>query len=151
MPNRKYTQKQREKRSELIQETKIWQGATGPLTMLGKRRSSRNSLKHGYYREVFCEFRKKQRKPETIRIEGLCLCLIKADMMDNLDDLSQMVSNVSRSVMEIWKSTGGEPINANSLLELKYIFALSESVVRYSTAIVTKKLRKQLKEQNEQQ
>ena len=106
MPNRKYTQKQREKRSELIQETKIWQHATGPLTTYGKRKSSRNSLKHGFYREAFREFREKRRKPETIKIEGMCLRLIKVGKMNNLEDLSRIVTDINRSVMMIWQPKG---------------------------------------------
>ena len=79
----------------------------------------------------------------------MCLRLIKASTMENLEHLNPIVSNILGSVMKIWQSTEEEAFNSSLMLELKYIFTLCESVIRYSTNNVTGKLNEQLKEQNE--
>ena len=149
MARRLYTQTQREVFSKSIHEIRPWQYCSGALTPQSKRRSSRNSLKHGFYKQVFCEFRKNRRASEIIRVEGMCLRLIKASTMENLEHLNPIVSNILGSVMKIWQSTEEEAFNSSLMLELKYIFTLCESVIRYSTTNVTGKLNEQLKEQNE--
>lgn len=126
-----------------------WEYSTGPLTIQGKRKSSRNSRKHGYYRAVFREFRKSKRNPETIRIEWLCLALIKACNQDSFEDLSQIVSDISKSIVEIWRFAENGRFESDSLIELKYLFTLCESILQYSTEYVTKKINHQIKEQNE--
>lgn len=132
-------------------EWKPWERSTGPLTIKGKRKSSRNSLKHGYYREVFREFRKNRRKPETIRVEGMCICLIIAGRIDDVEKLSQIIGDIQDSIVEIWRSVVKDRLDTGSMMELKYVFTLCESVIRYSTVNVVRNLNQQIKEQYEKQ
>jgi hypothetical protein len=147
MPGRSYTQTQREDLSEWIKGIRPWEHSTGALTPQSKRRSSRNSLKHGYYRQSFQEFRRNKRKPETLRIESMCLSLIDIERKDDVEKLSQLISDMQNSIIKIWRSAEKESLDMDSLLELKYIFSLSESVLRNSTSTISQELRKQLKEQ----
>jgi hypothetical protein len=147
MARRLFTQTQREGFSKSIHEIRPWQYCSGALTPQTKRRSSRNSTRHGYYKEMFREFRQSKRKPETLRIEKLCLFLINAERKDNVEKLSQLISDIQNSIIQIWQSAEEESLDMDSLLELKYIFSLSESVLRNSTSTISQELRKQLKEQ----
>lgn len=46
---RQWTQKERERQAALIQKWKPWQSSTGPKTINGKCKSSKNALIHGCY------------------------------------------------------------------------------------------------------
>jgi hypothetical protein len=151
MPGRSYTQTQREDLSEWIKGIRPWEHSTGALTPQSKRRSSRNSTRHGYYKGVFREFRKNKRKPETLRIESMCLSLIDTERKDDVEKLSPIISDIHGSILTAWQSAEEESLDMASLTELRYVFSLCESVLRHSTSNVSQELRTQLKELTEEQ
>jgi len=129
-------------------EWRPWEHSTGPLSVRGKLRTSRNAQKHGYYCEVFCEFRKNKRRPETIQFEWKCLGLIRAVDTNHLEKVNKIIADLSRFFLRTWELMKNKRMNSAVMLELKYVTALYERVVRYSLSVILKNLNKQLKEQN---
>ena len=125
-----------------------WEHSTGPISFRGKLKTSRNAVRHGYYCETFCEFRKNKRFTETTQFEWKCLRLIRAVEANCFDKVVKIVADLNGFFLRTWKLMKNKGLNSALMLELKYITTLYERVVRYSLSVILKNLNMQIKEQN---
>jgi hypothetical protein len=125
-----------------------WDYTSGPISVKGKFIASRNSYRHGYYSEVFCEFRKNKRRSETIQFEWKCLRLIRAVDSSSFDLLNIIIGDLSNFFWRIWEGLRDKQLNSGLMLELKYITTLYERIIRYSLSIILKNLNIHIREQN---
>ncbi|MBT4091428.1 MAG: hypothetical protein HOE30_23325 [Deltaproteobacteria bacterium] len=111
-------------------------------------RTSKNAVKHGYYCEAFCEFRKNKRQKNTIQFEWTCLRLIRAVEANCLEKVDKIVADLSGLFLRTWELMKNKRLKSSLMLELKYVSTLYERVVRYSLSVILKHLNMQLKELN---
>ena len=80
-----------------------WDYTTGPISVKGKLKASRNSYRHGYYSEVFCEFRKNKRCKWTIQAENKCLELIKLTDSGRYREIEHLTNDLGNLYLNQWK------------------------------------------------
>ncbi len=83
---RTWTPEQRAAAAERIRASKPWEKSTGPRTTAGKKRSSRNAVKHGNRTAIMRDAHK------ALTLQSEFLRLISAAMKyDNFDDAIRQV------------------------------------------------------------
>jgi hypothetical protein len=127
---------------------KPWSLTKGPVTYKGKLKVSKNAVRHGYYSEMFREFRRNKRSTETIRFEKKCLKLIRAADSNCFEVMDELISELSDWYLRLWKKIENGFGSVSTVMEIKYISTLYEKTVRYSLSVILKNLNLQLKEQN---
>ena len=126
-----------------------WDYTSGPISVKGKSIASRNSFRHGYYSEVFCEYRKSKRRPETIQFEWKCLRLIRVVDTNCHEKVNKIVADLNGIFLRTWELMKDKRLNSVLMVELKYITTLYERVIRYSLSVILKNLNMQTREHNE--
>jgi len=125
-----------------------WDYTIGPTSAKGKLIASGNSYRHGYFWEIFREFRKNKRRSETIQFEWTCLSLIRAVDANSFDKVKRIIDDLNGFFLRTWEMMRNKQLNSSLTLELKYITALFERVIRYSLSLILKNLNALTKDQN---
>lgn len=129
-------------------EWRPWDHSKGPTSIKGKLTASKNSKRHGFYCEVFREFRKSKRMPETIQFEWKCLRLIRTVDSSSFIKAGVIIDELGKLFLRTWNRLINRQLSSCLMLELKYITVLYERSIRYSLGIVLDYLTIQKEEQH---
>ena len=118
---RTWTSDDRENQSKLILEREPWLLSTGAISIEGKAKIRRNSMKYGYFNESHREFRKFKRSTKARKIEKLIRDIIKTKD----DDLRlKLIDQVRQKLSDYCNGMNPSDFPSQKVIEGTYLNSL---------------------------
>jgi len=126
MAARKWTQSQRDTQSLITLSIQPWLSSTSAKTNQGKRVIRYNSMKSGYFKESYREFRQNKRSHEARNIEQL---IRKAGKTKEDTDFFNLIELIKTKLDDYYEGMNRDGVPSQKVLEGTYLNSLVRTII----------------------